>query len=196
MSYVATLALLTLALIVAGQIRAGTLREWIGAKVFNAAEPAGTTPASSSASSSSSTRTVTAGGTPTLAAPVSAPVSSPYGMRTHPITGENKLHAGTDYSASSGTPVRAAAPGRVAWSGPRGGYGLLVEIDHGAGWSTRYAHLSRTSVSVGDTVEARELVGAVGSTGQSTGPHLHFELRRNGSPTDPAPHVGGGRVTA
>lgn len=197
-STIATVAVLVLGLVVAQQAAAGTLRQWLAAKLFNvgAPPPAGV---SSSPFSSGPPAADTGGktvgrakGTPALAAPVASPrVTSGFGMRTHPITGQRRHHDGVDLAGAVGDPVRAAAPGRVTWSGPRGGYGLLVEIDHGGGWATRYAHLSRAAVPVGATVETSQLIGHVGATGQVTGPHLHFELRRDGTPVDPAPAMVG-----
>ncbi len=116
-----------------------------------------------------------------------ARVSSSFGMRRHPVTGVERMHDGMDLAAPTGTSVRAAAPGTVTFAGRRGGYGLLVIVDHGDGMETRYAHQSRLDVQPGDTVGAGDQLGAVGATGLATGPHLHFELRRNGTPVDPAP---------
>ena len=121
----------------------------------------------------------------TFRLPVTAPMSSRYGYRVHPIFGDTRLHAGVDFSAGSGTPIRASGPGKVVWSGPRGGYGNLVVIDHGNGLATLYAHQSRTEVNVGQRVVTGEVLGLVGSTGFSTGPHLHFETRELGTPSDP-----------
>jgi murein DD-endopeptidase MepM/ murein hydrolase activator NlpD len=94
-------------------------------------------------------------------------------------------HAGVDYPVPSGTNVLAAGGGRVAYSGAMGGYGLAVDVDHGNGLVTRYGHLSRLLVKVGEIVNAGQLLGLSGSTGRSTGPHLHFEVRENGTPIDP-----------
>lgn len=121
----------------------------------------------------------------TFKLPVNAPMSSRFGYRVHPIFGDTRLHAGVDFSAGSGTPIRASGPGKVVWSGPRGGYGNLVVIDHGNGLATLYAHQSRTEVNVGQRVVTGEVLGLVGSTGFSTGPHLHFETRELGTPSDP-----------
>jgi peptidoglycan hydrolase-like protein with peptidoglycan-binding domain len=96
-----------------------------------------------------------------------------------------RFHAGWDYPAASGTPVTAAAAGRVTWSGRHGAYGLLVTVAHSSGVRTLYAHLSRVSVGVGQPVTAGQEVGLVGSTGNSTGPHLHFEVRLRGAAIDP-----------
>ncbi len=112
-------------------------------------------------------------------------VTSRFGFRTHPIFGTRRLHAGTDFRGATGTPVLAAAGGTVVYAGPRGGYGNAVIIDHGGALATLYAHQSRLSVATGDRVETGQAVGAVGSTGFSTGPHLHFEVRVNGTPVDP-----------
>ncbi|MGH9024123.1 MAG: peptidoglycan DD-metalloendopeptidase family protein, partial [Acidimicrobiia bacterium] len=122
----------------------------------------------------------------TFQAPVvPAKVSSPFGARHHPILGDLRLHAGVDYDIGAGAPVMAAGPGAVAWSAPRGGYGNLVVIDHGNGLATLYAHLQRTEARIGQTVKAGDRLGIVGTTGLSTGPHLHFEVRTKGLPVDP-----------
>jgi murein DD-endopeptidase MepM/ murein hydrolase activator NlpD len=121
----------------------------------------------------------------TFQLPASGRMSSGFGPRTHPIYGDTRLHAGVDISAPSGTAIHAAGPGRVLWAGPRGGYGNLVVIDHGNGLATLYAHQSKVQVAVDQTVATGEHIGDVGSTGLSTGPHLHFEVREKGSPLDP-----------
>lgn len=97
----------------------------------------------------------------------------------------HRQHDGIDIAASTGTPISAEADGRVTFAGSRGGYGNVVIIDHGNGTETRYAHQDTIGVSVGQTVRAGERVGTVGSTGMSTGPHLHFEGRRNGQSLNP-----------
>lgn len=119
--------------------------------------------------------------------PVDARVSSAFGTRTHPISGERHHHAGVDFAAPAGTPVLAAADGVVEFAGQRGGYGNLVVLRHPDGTETRYAHQRDLAVRAGDRVEAGAPLGTVGSTGRSTGPHLHFELRRDGVPVDPLP---------
>lgn len=119
-----------------------------------------------------------------LPAPYEPVPTSNFGMRRHPITGEIKPHTGTDFGAAPGTPVMAAAGGTVTRAEWAGGYGNLVELDHN-GFVTRYAHLSRIDVSRGQIVAPGQVVGAVGSTGDSTGPHLHFEVRVKGKPVDP-----------
>jgi murein DD-endopeptidase MepM/ murein hydrolase activator NlpD len=117
--------------------------------------------------------------------PVNGPVTSGFGYRTHPVLGTQRLHAGVDFGAATGTPIVAAEAGRVVSAGWRGGYGNAVIIDHGGGLATLYGHQSRLAVSAGTSVSRGQVIGYVGSTGMSTGPHLHFELRRNGAPVDP-----------
>jgi murein DD-endopeptidase MepM/ murein hydrolase activator NlpD len=114
-----------------------------------------------------------------LAWPVRGTVVSPFGMRY------GRLHSGIDIAAGTGTPVVAAEGGRVIRCGWHGGYGICIDISHGGGVVTRYAHLSRTAVSVGREVQRGQRIGAVGSTGNSTGPHLHFEVIINGQPQNP-----------
>lgn len=117
--------------------------------------------------------------------PVSGEVSSPYGYRVHPILGGRRMHTGVDIRASSGTSIHAAAAGYIIWAGWRGGFGNCVIIDHGGGVATLYGHCSRLAVSAGTEVSQGETIGYVGSTGLSTGPHLHFEVQRNGSHVNP-----------
>jgi murein DD-endopeptidase MepM/ murein hydrolase activator NlpD len=112
-------------------------------------------------------------------------VTSAYGMRRHPISGKNKMHTGIDYGAPTGTPVWSIGAGTVTFAGWRGGYGKLVEISHGGNIKTRYAHLSVIAVKRGQSVRQRQTIGKVGSTGYSTGPHLHFEFLVNGKFTQP-----------
>lgn len=118
--------------------------------------------------------------------PAKALVSgSPFGMRVHPITGTSRMHEGTDFAAPQGTPIFSMSSGRVAHAGPMGGYGNLVIVDHGGGITTRYAHMSRLDVKAGERVKPGQTVGAVGSTGQSTGAHLHLEVRVREEAVDP-----------
>jgi murein DD-endopeptidase MepM/ murein hydrolase activator NlpD len=111
--------------------------------------------------------------------------TSGFGVRTDPFLGRPAMHTGLDFRAAMGDPVRATANGKVVSSGWAGGYGRMVEIDHGNGLSTRYGHLSEISVKVGDTIKIGQVIGAVGSTGRSTGPHLHYETRIDGEAVDP-----------
>lgn len=112
--------------------------------------------------------------------------TSGFGTRLDPFMRSLAMHAGIDFRAPTGTPVKAIAAGRIITAGTSGGYGRMVEIDHGFGLTTRYAHLSAIDVSEGDTVEKGETIGAVGSTGRSTGPHLHYEVRIDDEATDPS----------
>lgn len=123
--------------------------------------------------------------------PVSGSVSSPFGYRVHPISGVRKLHTGVDISVGAGVEIVAAGNGVVILASWYGGYGNAVVIDHGAGLSTLYAHQSKLAVSVGQSVSDGEVIGYVGSTGYSTGPHLHFETREFGTPVDPMPFLNG-----
>jgi murein DD-endopeptidase MepM/ murein hydrolase activator NlpD len=111
--------------------------------------------------------------------------TSGFGVRSDPFLGRPAMHTGLDFRAASGDPVRATANGKVASSGWAGGYGRMVEIDHGNGLSTRYGHLSEIDVKVGDPIKIGQVIGAVGSTGRSTGPHLHYETRIDGEAVDP-----------
>lgn len=125
-----------------------------------------------------------------LVSPISAArLSSRFGPRIHPIFGTARLHAGIDLAASTGTPIGAAGAGTVVTAGVLGGYGNAVVIDHGGGVSTLYGHQSVIRVRVGQVVAANEVIGLVGSTGNSTGPHLHFEVRSFGSPVDPVGYL-------
>ncbi len=112
-------------------------------------------------------------------------VTSSYGYRRDPFTGAGAFHSGLDFRGARGTPIHAAAAGRVSFVGTKSGYGNVVEIDHGQGIVTRYAHLSRFDVKLGQRVAAGFTVARMGSTGRSTGPHLHFEVRVNGTAMDP-----------
>lgn len=111
--------------------------------------------------------------------------SSGFGVRSDPFVGRPAMHTGLDFRASTGDPVRATANGKVVNAGWSGGYGRMIEIDHGNGLSTRYGHLSEIGVKVGETVKIGQIIGAVGSTGRSTGPHLHYETRIDGDAVDP-----------
>ncbi len=124
--------------------------------------------------------------------PVEGPITSRYGYRNSPFSGEGgstELHTGIDIAARTGTPVIATGGGTVQVSGDNGGYGLLVVIDHGRGVTTWYGHNSRLLVSPGQRVNAGDVIAEVGSTGRSTGPHVHYEVRVNGVPEDPLPYM-------
>jgi murein DD-endopeptidase MepM/ murein hydrolase activator NlpD len=112
-------------------------------------------------------------------------ISSVFGLRRHPILGTVRRHQGMDYAAASGTPVRALGNGRVIFAGWKGGYGKTIEITHANGLVTRYAHLSGFTVSIGPEVRRGVQIGRMGSTGRSTGSHLHFEVRINGAAINP-----------
>ncbi|WP_250958769.1 M23 family metallopeptidase [Rhizobium sp. CG5] len=112
-------------------------------------------------------------------------ITSRFGNRVDPFLGKLAMHAGIDFRASTGGEIQSAGAGVVTAAGSAGGYGNMVEIDHGHGISTRYGHMSRVLVSVGDTVAVGDTIGLAGSTGRSTGPHLHYEVRRNGDAVDP-----------
>ncbi len=131
-----------------------------------------------------------------LAVPDGSPVpgawiSSTFGRRADPFTGRIAYHAGIDFAAPAGAQARAVAPGVVTWAGARSGYGQLVEINHGNGYVTRYAHNSMLLVKVGDKVGKGQTISRVGSTGRSTGPHLHFEVLKNGRAINPRQFVAG-----
>lgn len=113
-------------------------------------------------------------------------VSSPFGYRTDPFTGKAAFHSGIDFTGGEGSDIYAVAGGVITWAGERTGYGNLVEINHGNGLYTRYAHARSVAVKVGDTVSTGQLVAYMGSTGRSTGPHLHYEVVKDGSAVDPA----------
>lgn len=139
------------------------------------------------ASRSSGAPAPTGGGQ--FAWPAAGPVTSPYGYRTHPIFGDRRLHTGIDIGAGYGATVVSAERGSVAYVGVMSGYGNVVVVDHGGGIATTYNHLSAFSVSSGQNVSRGTPVGAVGCSGYCTGPHLHFEVRVNGSPVDPMPYL-------
>ena len=126
-----------------------------------------------------------------IAVPIRKPVTgeldttSGFGVRIDPFLGRPAMHTGLDFRGTVGEPVRATASGTVTAAGWSGGYGRMVEIDHGNGLSTRYGHLSEIGVSVGQTIKIGQVVGRLGSTGRSTGPHLHYETRIDGEAVDP-----------
>ncbi|HEY9713094.1 MAG TPA: peptidoglycan DD-metalloendopeptidase family protein [Chroococcales cyanobacterium] len=124
-------------------------------------------------------------GSGALAMPLHAPVTSPFGWRKHPIFGVRKFHTGVDLAGKNHSPIRAADSGTVLFTGWYGGYGKVAIISHGDGMATLYAHMSKVACNVGDNVSKGDLVGFEGTTGFSTGPHLHFEVRVNGKPNNP-----------
>ena len=121
-----------------------------------------------------------------LIMPVAGRITSGFGLRRHPILGFARLHAGIDFGAAWGSPIHAVADGNVAFAGRHGGHGNYVKLDHGGGLGTGYGHMSRFAVSPGERVSKGQVIGYVGSTGLSTGPHLHYEMYRNGVPVNPA----------
>lgn len=118
-----------------------------------------------------------------------SPITSGFGWRTHPLTGEHKFHSGIDFGAPKGTPIYAFEAGLVEFAGPKGGYGKAVVINHSAGKSTLYGHASKLVVRKGERVVSGQMIGKIGSTGFSTGPHLHFEVRLNNKPVNPRPYL-------
>jgi murein DD-endopeptidase MepM/ murein hydrolase activator NlpD len=111
--------------------------------------------------------------------------TSGFGVRSDPFLGRPAMHTGLDFRAATGDPVRVTAYGKVVSAGWSGGYGRMIEVDHGNGLATRYGHLSEINVKVGEIVKIGQVVGLVGSTGRSTGPHLHYETRIDGEAVDP-----------
>ncbi len=117
--------------------------------------------------------------------PVKGTVSSSYGLRIHPVSGESRFHHGVDIAAVEGTPITPMRAGKVIFSGEQYGYGNIVEIDHGDGFISKYAHNKVNHVIAGESVEENTVIAEVGASGNSTGPHLHFEVRYNGDSIDP-----------
>ncbi len=119
-------------------------------------------------------------------------VSSPYGMRIDPINGGREMHRGLDIANRFGAPVLAASRGIVTFAGKMRGFGNMIDIDHGYGYVTRYGHMSRITIRIGDEVVGGQLIGKIGSRGRSTGPHLHYEVHRYGRPVDPLKYLSHG----
>ena len=117
--------------------------------------------------------------------PIVGEITSPFGWRTHPIYGDGRFHSGMDIGGDYGDPILAAAAGTVIYSGWISGYGYAVIIDHGGGLSTLYGHNESLAVGEGQAVSQGQVIAYCGSTGNSTGPHCHFEVRENGEPVDP-----------
>ncbi|MEO1487848.1 MAG: M23 family metallopeptidase [Pseudomonadota bacterium] len=128
-------------------------------------------------------------GVPQIVPSATGRVTSPFGYRRDPFTGRSAMHSGIDYGGPIGSPIYAAASGRVTFVGYKSGYGKTVDVTHGNGMMTRYAHLSRFDVALGDLVEAGETIAGLGNTGRSTGPHLHFEVRINDRAVNPRPFL-------
>lgn len=126
---------------------------------------------------------------PPFMVPAATHVSSAYGYRSDPLEGDHRLHSGMDFALPAGTPIRAAADGVVTFSGTKGGYGTTVMIRHEDDYATLYGHESKAVVQAGQKVRQGEVIGYVGSTGRSTGPHLHFEVRRSGNAVNPLSYV-------
>lgn len=116
-------------------------------------------------------------------------MSSRYGYRTDPFHGRRSWHNGVDFAGKDGANVIAVASGVVTWTGEKKGYGQMVELDHGEGYITRYAHNKKNLVNAGDAVKKGEVIGLMGSSGRSTGPHVHFEVYKNGRSVDPASYI-------
>ncbi|MDF1644094.1 MAG: M23 family metallopeptidase [Pseudomonadales bacterium] len=116
-------------------------------------------------------------------------MSSPFGRRTDPFTGKPAWHAGVDFAGKQGSSIIAVAPGVVTWSGKRSSYGNMVEIDHGDGYVTRYAHAEQLLVNKGDVISQGESIAKMGSSGRSTGPHVHFEVYKQGRIVDPKTYL-------
>ena len=128
-------------------------------------------------------------GIPQIVPAASTSISSGFGYRSDPFAGSPAFHAGLDFKEPSGAPIFAAPKGKVAFVGRHAGYGNIVEIDHGNGLRTRYAHMSAFRTRAGQKVRAGQVIGTVGSTGRSTGPHLHFEVRLHNRPVNPRPFL-------
>jgi murein DD-endopeptidase MepM/ murein hydrolase activator NlpD len=116
-------------------------------------------------------------------------MSSRFGHRADPFTGRSAWHGGVDFAGKEGSDIVSVAAGVVTYSGPRYGYGNLVEVNHGNGYKTRYAHCKEIEVNVGDIVRKGDIIALMGSTGRSTGPHVHFEVYKNGRSVDPAAYI-------
>lgn len=121
--------------------------------------------------------------------PTEGTITSVFGARHHPILGVARHHDGIDIANARSTTIHATAAGRVKRIGQEGGYGLMVEIDHGGGWCSRYAHLGQIVVKTGDFVFSGAILGRMGDSGLATAPHLHYELQRQGAPVDPIPYI-------
>ncbi|WP_055070838.1 murein hydrolase activator EnvC family protein [Clostridium massiliamazoniense] len=155
----------------------------------NNSNNAGSSSSGSGSGSSSNEGGATAPSSQGFIKPASGGITSPYGPRVHPVTGKQSFHTGVDYGASYGSAIKASKSGTVTTAGWHTAYGKMVIIDHGNGQSTLYAHSSQLNVSVGQKVSQGQVIAQVGSTGYSTGPHLHFEIRINGQHQNPTKYV-------
>jgi murein DD-endopeptidase MepM/ murein hydrolase activator NlpD len=193
MEELSTAVLVLLGLVIFANYKNGTLGQWVGAKFLNRGTP-GPTRNPWSDVGGGEFGSPPGGGSGWKQ--VGLGVDAGLGKLLAPITGGRLTghfgtdrgthrHAGIDWAVPVGTPVRAARAGRVTFAGPSSSYGLRVDLDHGTGFVTKYAHLSSIKVRLGQTVTAGQLIALSGNTGRSTGPHLHFETRQNGSPIDP-----------
>ena len=124
-------------------------------------------------------------GSGSLSAPLKADITSPFGWRKHPIFGIRRFHTGIDLAGPNHSAIRAADSGNVLYTGWYGGYGKVVIVSHGKGMATLYAHLSKIATATGNNIAKGDVIGYEGTTGFSTGPHLHFEVRINGKPNNP-----------
>lgn len=116
-------------------------------------------------------------------------ISSSYGSRVDPFTGKQAFHSGLDYSGKHGSVIQAVADGVVIWSGKRGNYGKMIEVDHGSGYVTRYAHMSELNVKIGEKIDKAQAIGIMGKTGRATSEHLHFEVLKKGHKVNPWPFI-------
>lgn len=176
---------------ISSQIRALQAKEEAARKAREAAaeKTSQTNTGRSGGGTSTPNRNTPTGGRFTWPVPSSSRLTSSFGYRIHPIFGTSKMHTGIDISAPSGTPIVSASAGTVIQTGWMGGYGLTVMVDHGGGIVTLYAHNSAVTVSTGQQVSAGQTISLMGSTGNSTGPHLHFEVRQNGNYVNPLPWI-------
>ena len=116
-------------------------------------------------------------------------MSSRFGRRSDPFTGRVTWHNGVDFAGKKGSDIISVAAGVVTWSADRSGYGEMVEVNHGSGFSTRYGHAEKLLVKAGDVVKKGQVIAHMGSSGRSTGPHVHFEVYKHGRPVDPASYI-------
>lgn len=167
---------------------------WQQLEESNVSSLAAVAEAASQASNSGLARTTASKFTSGVSIPSLVPVetvrlTSSFGMRDHPVTGRRAAHKGIDLAAPTGTPIHAAADGIISRASWFGGYGLYISIEHGGQIETRYGHMSRLNVADGQRVAKGDIIGFVGTTGRSTGPHLHYEVRVNGEAVNPVPYM-------